>query len=433
MKKKILVILIISMFTLFFVKKSVKAFDEYNVKLETVSIDTVVYINIPVGLSENFEMLERMKFKNDFAVDLIYKSYYKLKMNEKNRMEINTTLSNFQHYESSNVKNIYMILTIDSVNNVMNGYFKADDNEVVKINDNQFKITLDKNNIKNYDFNLWWAGADGELIDDSGEIRYKSLKIIAEYYEEVNKLNDVASDYILLPITNDFVSIKKIKLVNENLKIYKLIFDYNYQPYGFDIIFPEEVDMNKIYDVNGDINMSYACFDNSDRYLYIQPDPKLKPYPYQDGTLENPSDLMVGFISINLMEKTYEVIKPLQMHAIVNREKNRNAYAYMFFNIPIEKVYSMEIEYYYKYNYLFSSGDWHKVSNLYLHDKTAIVSPPHWLTYTCMVAFWPSAILINNIDLYNIAQIKKINKSNIPDDVITRYGNEFSGEIDIDM
>lgn len=261
-------------------------------------------------------------------------------------------------------------------------------------------------------------------FNDTVILYWESDYIDSPSYEDDTYLY-VKNNYDLLPdLKNKFIRIDKLDLIDNASKTYKMYFSHSNEAYAFDVSIPSEIDMINIYDNNNKINISISSNDKNEKLLYIQPDKDLPPYPDRNGTLDKPSVLHVGFITLNLTTKKYEVIMPLKMQAIVNKESNRNAFAYMFFNIPIEKIYSMELKYSYRFNYLFKSSDYETVTKVFLHDEKSEVKPPFWLLPT-----WWYYVALDKSNLLNISQIQKIGKSNIPDKVLNQYKNDFQGDV----
>lgn len=189
---------------------------------------------------------------------------------------------------------------------------------------------------------------------------------------------DVRQDYDLLPESEkEFINIQSMNNVSEN--IYSFSFYKNLKVYKFLVNIPNEIDMNQFIKADGSINISYSTSDGK-RYLYMQPDHNLSAKPITKGTLNDPAVYTAGFVSINLTDMTYDIVKKLSMKTILDITQGFYVSAYLFFPIEIEKVYSVRLEYEYRYKYLFFiNGDWKKESNLYLWDDKFNLRIPWWM------------------------------------------------------
>lgn len=414
---------------------------DYMITEEIVDSHYDTYININYDQSDMFILLDKMNFKKDIWADFIYKGYIDLNINKKNQFEIElkNTLSNLYFFaDKTNINDMYFLLDFENINTNVDGLFKSDSINITNITNTQLKYQLDFNNlsITNLFFNIWYASISNpaDPVDTVGSIRLKSIKLYLEFKEPVNTLKDVKSDYNQLPnIDNKFIIIDKMELIDLTSRSYKMFFKYGVYTYAFDLSFPSDIDLSKIYNNNGDLNISYSS-NLQDKFLYIQPEPNLEPYPIIEGTLENPGDLLVGFITIYLSKKDengnlkYDVIKKLQFECLVEKSYGGLANMYMFFDIPIEKIINISVKFDYRYRYFGFKDVWKTTYNIYAWDDVVEINFPWW-TYLSPI----SAACAKVIDWTNVLNvkdtIKKQSINDLSDNVITRYQNDFNGDI----
>lgn len=433
MKKYKIIIICIFTSVIFFLGLFVKATD-YDVSLEDVNIDDLIYININADLSGTAEAMERMLFRQNFILELMYKNEYTLKIDEQNRIEINYKkeispyIDRFKFLDYDNLKQIYILITFESKNTGI-GEFVVDDERLIKINDNQFKFMVDiEHPNEYYDFNLWWVNALGE-ISDRGKIYYKSCKIIAEYNEQVNTLHDVGVNYDLLPLSDKkFIQINNVEKLGQNA--YKIVFKKDNIYYGFNFEFDNDfnIDLTKIKNSSG-WNMSYSS-DGDTRLLYIQPDlnESAIPLDIENNNVDNPAKLMVGSIIVNLTAMTFDEVKTLFFDTVIDKKifPGNLLYMWMFFEDPIEYIYNVKVKFEYRliYAWMFSGG-WNKIENIYAYDdESYTVRTPWWMRITTLGLSY----LVESVGLLDID--KSIEKADVST-TIDKY-NEYKKDLRFD-
>lgn len=395
MKKYKIIFVCIFMSIIFILGVSAKAGTDYNLNYEEIIINDLVTINIDRDLSEQMQDLNRATFKTNFLISLMFRDSYDLVINKKNRIEINYKLEiepyieRFKYLDYDNLKALYIVLTLDNKNTGI-GSFVTDNESAIPINNNQFKIDLDINDVnKYYDLDIWWENSLGNM-SDTGNIYYKSCKLYVEYNTEVNTLNDVGSNFELLPLSD-----KKFLRINDVVKLsglnaYKIIYEKDDIYYGFDMQLDGDFDINLMQlKTNDGWNLSYTS-DGNIRYLYIQPDLTKSPIPinWENNDVNNPTNLMVGCVIVNLNTMEYDVVKRIKYDTFI--EKNNNVLTMLLFvREKIEFIYNIRVEYRYRYIYAFLfSGDWVYVDNYYAHDDAPLnVKIPWWVGYMSAFLF----------------------------------------------
>lgn len=435
--KKIYILILIALFSFMFIKTdNVKAYDEtdYLITEEISSSFFDFYTNINYEQDEMFITLDKIFFKNNSGVEWIYQKYLDLKINQKNlfEIEVDSAINGLDFFDSGNVKELYFILEFDNLNTV-DGQFKSDNSNITNIDSKTLKYSLDPYNIdESIFFNVWFASINNPNIpvDTSGSIRITGLKLYLKMLEPVSTLKDVKSDYIQLPaINNDFIRIDSLEPIHEATRSYKLFFKHNSWTYAFDVSFPTEIDLTKIWNVDNKLNISYSVDkETNDRLLYIQPDNTKDPYPITHGTINDPADLMVGFTTINLSKNIHETITKLEMDTIIAKEVSSNAYMYVFFPLEIEKIINIHVKYTYRYKYFGFAGNYQTVSNIYAWDETSNIEAPWWLYFGSVSSL--VALTTDLFNVYNVKTIKNIGYADLTDYVKDRYVNKLGGNLE---
>jgi len=285
-------------------------------------------------------------------------------------------------------------------------------------------IELIANKNLNNEFDLILYNNDNNKVifkhytNDKNFVIYWTGKVIEEPIEVI----DVKDNYDQLPLLNkQFIQLSKYDVLDVATNTFKFYFENNLKMYAFDISLPSEVNIND-YKVNNVINISYSNFKDK-RFLYLQPDKTKKPYPMKYGTIENPTDLFVGFITIYLEKNNlhYDVVKKLQANIVVNKENMANAYAYMMFDIPIEDVYNIHFKFRYRYKYFGFAGKWQEVYRVYAKDDKGEVSPTWWMYFFPLSAY--VGVIFDFVDVMNKDTIKQLDYSKLPQSVKDRYIN----------
>lgn len=433
--KKIYIFILISLFSFMLIKTdNVKAYDEadYLITEEISNSFFNFYTNINYEQDEMFITLDKIFFKNNSGVQWIYQKYLELKINQNNlfEIEVDSAINGLDFFDTGNVKELYFILEFNNLNTV-DGQFKSDNSNITYIDSKTLKYSLDPNNIEqSIFFNVWFAGISNPNIpvETSGSIRITGLRLYLKMLEPVSTLRDVKSNYSLLPdkeeLRNDFIRIDSLEPIYEATRSYKLFFKHNSLTYAFDVSFPTEVDLTKIWNVDNKLNMSFSVDpETNDRLLYIQPDPIKNPYPVKNGTIEDPADLMVGFTTINLTQNNYYIIKKMQLPTIVAYEEKNNAYMYAFFNWKIDDLINIRVKYTYRYRYFGFPGEWQTVENLYAWKETSSVNVPWWLSMNAPIF----GLITNAFNVYDVQTIKPINYYDLTSYVKDRYINNIKG------
>lgn len=245
---------------------------------------------------------------------------------------------------------------------------------------------------------------------------------------------DVKDNYSNLPLLNkQFIKIKKYELLDLNSNSYKLFFENNLKLYSFDISLPKEINIKDFEISKDNLNISYSTFKDK-RFLYMQPDKTKNPYPMKYGTVDKPSDLFVGFITIYLEKDNdgnlkYDIIKNLQLYYVINKENMANAYAYLMFDIPIEDIINIHLNFKYRYKYFGIAGSWQYINHVYAKKDTTEGSPLWWMYFSPLTAL--VGTVFDYAGLLDNQTIKKVSYSTLPDKVITRYINNL--EIDSEI
>lgn len=268
-----------------------------------------------------------------------------------------------------------------------------------------------------YNFVMYWTGTNIQPPN------YDSDDVI-----------DCGNDYAALPMLNKrFILIDKFKLLQLSSNTYKLYINNNMTLYSFDITLPNSINPSDYIKSDGKLNISYSTFKEK-KFLYLQPDLSKNPYPIISGTIDNPSELLVGFITINLHEKDdngnlkYEEVKKLTFDSLVEKSIGDLAYMYMFFDIPIEKILNIYVKFDYRYRYFGIKGDWNTAYNMYAWDDTHEVNFPWWVYLNVFTASFYKVIDWTNI--LNIKETIKVQtRSDLSDKVITRFENELNGDV----
>lgn len=262
---------------------------------------------------------------------------------------------------------------------------------------------------------------DGNFI-----IYWTGQKITPPDYGD-DPVNAVGTDYTKIPLLNrSFIQIDKSEVLHTASNTHRFYLNINFVLYSFDMSFPIDINIDDYKLSNGKLNMSYSSF-KEERYLYLQPNKEKKPYPLQNGTVENPSDLMVGFISINISDPTnikFDRIENLKLDTIISKEFNSNAYMYVFFPLPIEEIINIHVTYSYRLKYFGFNGEWKTEDNIYAWKETSNVKASWWM-YIGPLA--PLGVYGNLFNVFDIQTIKKITAADVPSDVKDVFYNDFNG------
>jgi hypothetical protein len=373
--------------------------------------------------------------------------YVSLTMGYGNKFDFDVTalLDGFIYYESNldNIDEIYIIVQLGTYyTTAENGYWNTSvDSNISFLSTNVLKYQLDPNNIDDVvTFSIWWANlgySGGAPYTDTGGLRFYGAYLTVSYIEPVDTVNYVHSDYDLLPDSHySFIRIRDIELFDPGSNSYHVNFDLieAYSSvrtyYQFDVSIPSNVDMSQVVLPDGKINMSYSTTESGDRVLYIQPNPDLPPYPNNISVVDDIRQYMVGFTAINLSTLEFQTINKLNINALVNKEDNSNAYAYLVFNnfLP-DDLYTITLEYSYRYKYMFSTGDWQTSIKTYAQGSSYDAKPPAWLWFIPVIG-WNILIAneIENMTIFDIDEvILPIDINDMPADVIDRYETDLSG------
>jgi len=370
--------------------------------------------------------------------------YTPLYMNEVNNIQVDlsnawSVLNN--QYESMSFQEGFLYIEVASINNSSDGYFMYDDQYLGNMDSDTLIYSFDVfSQPSDISFDIWWAkqGSTG-LYDDTGSLRLLSMKLVATYVDTTTSTDviDVDSVYANLPDTNEeFIRISSFTLYDEVSRSYHFTFPYydeinvKWISYQFDVSIPEAINLDEFIKDNDAINIAYVVLDNGDRVLYFQPDLSLEPLPLEGGTADNPMDLVVGFVAMNLTTMEYNVVNKLELNTITNKEANENAYLYAFFDPRVEDVLSISFQYSYRtITFWTIKSDWKTRNVIYTKGMESEVNPPSWIE----VLSWPIYLALDWTDMYNVESIQSIDKGDIPDNVMDVYVNELEGsESEID-
>lgn len=309
--------------------------------------------------------------------------------------------------------------------------------------DNQFP-KLSYSNITSIRINLY-GFVEGnsnfiEIFDQDNNLLYEynrssetgkaffSIYWESDNFDEDDFVVNVDDNYSDIKVREDnFYIVDKIESIHSESNTYKLFINALDIRYSFDVSFPDNIQINDFKLNDGTYNISFSRHKDID-FLYMQPDKTKKPIPIKYGTVEDPADLLVGFISINLTENTYEIIKNLKIRSIINKEGNAEAFAYLMFDIPIEDILNIRFTYQYRLKYFGFAGKWKEVDILYAKDDPGTSHPVWWLYLTPLTAI--ASTIFDKLELLNNITIKKVNYNQLPTNVTDRYISEFEN-IDI--
>lgn len=407
MKKIIFLILMIIPIILLNIT-SVKAYDDgYYIDTEEYMLTTDEIVTVNSNTTNN-----RMIPLNDNYV------------NNHIELDLTNVYSNFVNYaeNTDKIRSIYFYFYFQFPIGVnWNGMWLYDDQNIVTISNYIIKYSYDNND--NISLDLKWSGSTDSLLLDK-------IIMYVEYDDSIIDEIDVISDYSLLPDNVDSYNLitdfeKYDDLTNSyHLSFEKYIEEINTTKiYTFDVALPEDVNLTNYVKENGDINVSYTTLESGDRVIYLQSNLELDPFPTTQEQLEINNDLD-GFMLVNLSQQETQQFKLLILDSIINKEGDFNAFMYAFYDITIEEILVMSVNYDYRLNYfgLFSS-EWINKTDTYNLGETE--DTILWWHY-----FLP---FIDSFGTTIQEKIVPITKTDVPEDVLSIYYDDFNKtESDID-
>lgn len=297
----------------------------------------------------------------------------------------------------------------------------------------------DISNIKEYTTTFYYESDNSAAL--SPYIFHTTLNV--HYVMESDALDDivdVGTDYSLLPDTNgEFIDIFSLEEYDHTTLSYKFMFIYNDQFYSFNLAIPKEIyeyayispyEDDPVYFSDFEPGqMSYSMNGEDNRVLYIQPVLQRRNHPVISET--DGSELVVGFVTINLTTMEYEVINKLELNGIINKEANRFASLYCFFPAEIDELLSITVSYDYRINSVLGiKGDWQSATNTYIHGESYEGETPNWIWWIPAVGWgyglgdtlWGTIYDVEDV-------VMPIREDDIPDEVVYKYVNELDGSI----
>ena len=275
-------------------------------------------------------------------------------------------------------------------------------------------------------------------------------------------LIDVISDYSSLPESVDsYEEITSYELYDEITNSYHMEFN-NFEStineeitYKFDVALPEDVNLDNYVKGTGAINVTYTTLASGDRVLYLQSDLTQSPYPLEvdieAGFNEEDYNALTSFIVVNMTQQETQKFKLLVMNSIINKEDYYNAFMYCFYDITIEDILVMSVEYDYRYKFFGIPGEWNTDYKTFYKNTTYEMECPWWymfvipfedmITTTSMVELddiVQDGGTVNPIDNtedgdYVVETISTILKADIPENVLEKYYTDFNAvESDLD-
>lgn len=296
----------------------------------------------------------------------------------------------------------------------------------------------DISNIKQYTTTFYY-----ESDNSSASSPYIFHSILHAHYVmtsgALDDINDVGTDYSQLPNTNgEFIDIFSLEEYNHSTLSYEFMFIYNDEFYSFDLAIPNQIYTYDYISPYEDepvhfkdfeaSQMSYSTNDEGTKILYIQPVLQRRNHPVissEDGT-----ELVVGFVTINLTTMEYEVINKLELMGIVNKEANRFASLYCFFPAEIDELLSITVSFDYRINTIIGKGDWKSATNTYVHGESYEGETPNWIWWIPGIGWgyglgdtlWGTIYDVEDV-------VMPIREVDIPDEVVYRYVNELDGSV----
>lgn len=129
------------------------------------------------------------------------------------------------------------------------------------------------------------------------------------------------------------------------------------------------------------------------------------------------------YIVLNLTDKIFVHSKQLKINGVVNKESNFNAYLYTSIPIDFDDLLSIRLNFDYRYNYVFSSGDWTNIENVYQKDETYNTAPPRWLWWLSLTAVTIPYEIVDSADIYDINQVTAV--SELDEDIVELFESKL--------
>lgn len=263
------------------------------------------------------------------------------------------------------------------------------------------------------------------------DVRYK-LHSITLTAESDNSLVMADSNYSLISdaiLLNKPIQITEKTLLENTSNSWRFKAQAGGTSYFFDASIP--TNLYSIEDIGEmDLLMFYMMAidveaDGNRELLLLINNNKANPSPIELTPLGNPLiESYENYHALNLSKGTYVLTKRMTINGIVNKESNFNAYLYTNFEVPIDELLSIRLQFKYRYNYLFSTGDWMLANNIYQHDETSEIKPPRWIWWFSLPFHLIPYQLLDSFDVYNINQI--VYSNNIPTEVYTQYQEQLN-------
>jgi hypothetical protein len=265
-------------------------------------------------------------------------------------------------------------------------------------------------------FNSFFSAIEA-VRSSTYELAYVNLTMTGYNVPKEN----VASDYELvtselrpdLPISTD-----RIEALDETSNSWRIHFSVASKEFSYDTTIPNEIysyeeiasmALSQFYTLKIVTYNSETSLAESKLLLLINSEiSDVEPMVLNDLGYPNPRELE-RYSALNLTDKTYVHTKSITINGIVNKESNYNAYLYTSIPIDYDELLSIRLSYKYRYNYVFKTGDWNTIENVYQKDQTNDTAPPRWIWWLTLPGYTiPYEILNQKTDIYNINQISNV-------------------------
>jgi len=337
-------------------------------------------------------------------------------------------IDSLQYYDSMNIDNMYIVLNLDTYyTTAENGYWNYEDTHLSTVSLDQLKYDFDLSSAvpESVSFSIWWANegySGGAPYTDTGGLRFLSAYLYFEYTVPVDTVVHSLYDYASLPDSvGIYEQIESIELVNAQARAYRFMFSKSSIYYDFDLIVPEEIDLQD----ESFISEQFAFLTDSDgnRILVYQPDLSLLPMLQEDN-------ISSGMIAINLTQEDYRIFGTIELNAIPNMEENQVAYLYLFLPMYVEDISLIDVHYDFQITGLLNiiERPWvsaHKVIVHTEYNDTTEIDPPSWWLIFGVIPYFVADIL----NWYDIETVQLISSSEVPGSVTDRYESQIGGSI----
>ncbi|MFA5006258.1 MAG: hypothetical protein WC509_02135 [Candidatus Izemoplasmatales bacterium] len=357
--------------------------------------------------------------------------------------DVDALLEDLDYYDPENVSDAYILVYLGTYyTSAPAGFWNYTNSRVTTETNGRLRYQLDPENLSAAaSMTVWWANQEtsgGAPYSDTGGLRFYSATLVIEYATAIDTLVDVGTDYAALPDSiNDFIRIGTAEIYEVASNSWTLTMIDTDETgegttYAFDVAIPAGFDISSIrFPDSTQLNISYTTTEEGDRVLYFQPDLSLPPVPsIAAGTVEDPADLLAGFMAMNLTTLEYTTVERLKLNGIVAKEANDNAYLYCFFPLQVEDLLSISTSFRYRVNGILGEGEWTTTNNIYSADEDAEVQPPLWLWWLSIQLLMPAIPgLVDLFDWYNVDQLAAIDVADLPSDVLADYVDLLEGDV----